>query len=117
MKDFKDLKVWRLSHELRLKVYRISRSFPRDEIFGITSQVRRSASSIPANIAEGSGRKSDRELVRFLQIARGSASELEYHLILARDLEYLKTAEFNKLIRQLEPVQKMLTSLAQAVRA
>lgn len=117
MKDFKNLKVWRVSHELTIEIYRITKSFPRDEMFGITSQLRRAASSIPANIAEGSGRKSDRELVRFLQIARGSASELEYHLILARDFEYLKIIEFSRLIRQLEPVQKMLTSLVQAVRA
>jgi len=117
MRDFKDLKVWRLSHELTLDVYRITKDFPRDEMFGITSQIRRSSLSIPANIAEGSGRKSDRELLRFLQIARGSASELEYHLILARDLGYMKNGEFGLLAARLVAIQRMLTSFAQAVRA
>ncbi len=89
MKDFKSLKVWHKAHQLTLLVYALTRTFPREEMYGLTSQIRRAAASIPANIAEGSGRRSDGELRRFLQIARGSASELEYHLLLARDLGFL----------------------------
>jgi len=86
VKDFKELKVWCKAHELTLVVYRLTRSFPKDELFGLTGQLRRSAASIGANIAEGCGRRSDGEFTRFLQIARGSVSELECHLLLARDL-------------------------------
>ena len=83
VKDFKELKVWCKAHELTLVVYRLTRSFPKDELFGLTGQLRRSAASIGANIAEGCGRRSDGEFTRFLQIARGSVSELECHLLLA----------------------------------
>ena len=89
MKDFRDLEVWRHSHRLTLDVYRESKNFPMDERFGLTSQIRRCAASIPANIAEGCGRRGDGEFHRFLPIAMGSASELDYHLLLAKDLEYL----------------------------
>jgi four helix bundle protein len=89
VKDFKDLKVWAKAHSLTIDVYRATRQFPKEELFGITSQMRRAASSIGANIAEGSGRKSDGELTRSLHIARGSAAELEYHLLLAHDLDLL----------------------------
>lgn len=84
MKDFKKLIVWKKAHEMTLNIYRTTKSFPKDEVYGLTSQLRRAASSIPANIAEGCGRNSDAELARFLQIAAGSASEVEYHLLLAR---------------------------------
>ena len=90
MKDFKELKVWEKAHALTLQVYQETRSFPREEIYGLTSQVRRAAASVAANIVEGCGRRSDGEFTRFLQIARGSASELKYHLLLARDLHFLK---------------------------
>lgn len=89
MKDFKELKVWAKAHELTVAVYGITRAFPRDEVYGLSAQLRRSAASIGANIAEGCGRRSDGELARFLQIARGSASETEYHLLLAKDLKFL----------------------------
>ncbi|HLK31639.1 MAG TPA: four helix bundle protein [Terriglobales bacterium] len=87
MKDYKHPDVWTKAHELTLSVYQASFGFPRSEVYGLTSQMRRAAISICANIAEGSGRKSDSELARFLQIARGSASELDYHVLLARDLK------------------------------
>ncbi|MGC2150570.1 MAG: four helix bundle protein [Terriglobales bacterium] len=89
MHDFKDLKVWMKTHQLTVAVYRTTQKFPREELFGLTSQLRRSASSVGANIAEGCGRRSDAELTRFLHIARGSAVELENHFLLARDLNYL----------------------------
>ena len=116
MKDFKDLKVWRKSHDLTLQVYRITRGFPKDELYGLTSQIRRSAVSVGANIAEGCGRRADGELTRFLQIARGSASELEYHLLLGRDLELLSLQEFDRLDMQVKEIQRMLTSLVQRVQ-
>jgi len=116
VKDFKDLKVWAKSHELTLAIYKATTSFPREEIYGLTSQIRRAAVSIAANIAEGCGRRSDGELSRFLQIARGSASEFEYHLLLARDLGFLPAADFGRLEAKVVEVQRMLTSLTAAVR-
>ena len=116
MNDFKNLKVWAKAHQLTLQVYHSTQGFPKEELFGLVSQIRRSASSIGANIAEGVGRKSDGELARFLQIARGSASELECHLLLARDLQLLRQEEFSDLTRITEEVQRMLTALIQQVR-
>lgn len=116
MKDFKELRVWSKAHELTVSIYVITRSFPKDEMYGLTSQVRRSASSIGANIAEGCGRHSDGEMTRFLQIARGSASETEYHLLLAKDLGLLSVAEFRKAEHKLLEVQRMLTALVQKVQ-
>ncbi len=94
MKDFKSLKAWGKAHELTLRIYNATKSFPKDELFGLTSQLRRAGASIPANIAEGCGRNGDAELARFLSIAAGSASEVEYHLLLAHDLNYLSHAEY-----------------------
>jgi four helix bundle protein len=116
VKDFKDLRVWTKAHSLTLGIYKATRGFPREELFGLTSQMRRSASSIGANIAEGSGRRSDGELTRFQHIARGSAAELEYHLLLARDLELLSDITHSLLVKQTDEVQRMLTSLIQQVQ-
>ena len=116
MKDFKDLRVWTKAHSLTLGIYKATRGLPREELFGLTSQMRRSASSIGANIAEGSGRRSDGELTRFLHIARGSAAELEYHLLLARDLQLLSDITHGLLAKQTDEVQRMLTSLIQQVQ-
>jgi len=116
MKDFKDLKVWSKAHALTLAVYQLTRQFPKEELYGLTSQVRRSAASVGANIAEGCGRRSDGEMCRFLQIAYGSATELEYHLLLARDLQMLEDGKFQLMERQVDEVQRMLTSLIQSVR-
>ena len=113
MEDFKNLKVWTKAHELTLAVYKQTRAFPRDEIYGLTSQMRRACASIGANIAEGCGRRSDAEMKRFLQIARGSASEAEYHLLLAKDLQFLAADEFNDLEGKVLEVQRMLASLVQ----
>ena len=93
MKDFHELKVWQKAHQLVLAVYRFTASFPREELHGLTSQLRHSSSSIPANLAEGCGRNGDAEFVRFWSIAAGSASELEYHLLLAKDPELMKLQE------------------------
>jgi four helix bundle protein len=116
MQDFKDLKVWTKAHELTLQVYRFTRNFPKEELFGLVSQMRRCSSSIGANIAEGVGRRSDGEFGRFLHIARGSASELEYHLLLAKDLQFLSQECYDGLTRATDEVQRMLTSLTQQVQ-
>tara|TARA_R110000737_G_scaffold176257_2_gene201332 strand:- start:3565 stop:3846 length:282 start_codon:yes stop_codon:yes gene_type:complete len=89
MRDYKKYNVWELGHEVTLEIYKLTNTFPKDENFGLTSQMRRASSSIPANIAEGCGRESDAEFKRFLIISQGSASELEYFTILAKDLEYI----------------------------
>jgi four helix bundle protein len=116
VKDFKELRVWSKAHELTMLVYKLTRAFPRDEAYGLASQVRRSAASVGANIAEGCGRHSDGEMTRFLQIARGSASETEYHLLLAKDLGFLQEADFQVAEQALVVVQRMLTALVQKVQ-
>ena len=115
MKDFRELKVWQKGHELTLLLYRLTDSFPRSELFGLTSQIRRCCSSIPANIAEGCGRLGNSELHRFLQIACGSASELEYHLLLAKDLGYMSINEHHSSQKQLLEMKRMLVSLTRKV--
>lgn len=116
MKAFRDLKVWQKGHELALAVYAATKAFPKEELYGLTSQIRRSAASVPANIAEGCGRYRDNELARFLQIAMGSASETEYHLLLARDLGFLGDEEHKALEEKVREVKKMLSSFLGKLR-
>jgi four helix bundle protein len=113
MEDFKDLRVWQKAYELTLAVYRKSAAFPKEEMYGLTSQLRRATMSIGANIAEGCGRRSDPEMRRFLQIARGSANEVECHLLLARDLRFLPLDDFKNLEGMVLEIQRMLASLVQ----
>ena len=115
MKDFRKLEVWQKAHQLTLSAYRATKRFPADERFSLTSQIRRSASSIPANIAEGCGRRGDAEFHRFLQMAMGSASELEYHLLLSHDLEYLNAEDHGELSGETIRVKRMLASLIRTV--
>jgi four helix bundle protein len=117
MQSFRNLKVWEKAHGLTLDVYKASKGFPRDELYGLTSQMRRSSASIGANIAEGCWRKGDIELGRFLQIAMGSASELEYQLLLARDLEIMESLDFQRLSSGVVEVKKMLAALINKLRA
>jgi len=116
MQDFRNLKVWEKSHALTLHVYRLSRLFPREEMYGLTSQMRRAAVSVGANIAEGACRKGDSDFARFLQMAAGSASELEYHLLLASDLELLGTSDYKRVSSEVQEVKRMLASLLQKLR-
>ena len=116
MQDFRKLKVWEKNHNLTLEIYKSTESFPVPEIYGLASQIRRSCSSIPANIAEGCGRKSDAEFARFLQIAMGSASELEYHLLLARDLKFLKDSDYKKLDKGTIEIKQMLATLIKKLK-
>ena len=115
MKDFRELKVWEKGHQLTLSAYKITTGFPEHELFGLASQIRRCSSSIPANIAEGCGRMGNAELHRFLQIACGSANELEYHFLLARDLGYLSALDYNSLHKELLDLKRMLVSLTRKV--
>lgn len=117
MRDFRDLKVWQKAHELTLSVYKATAMFPKEELYGLTSQIRRSCASIPANIAEGCGRSGAAELRRFLQIAMGSASELEYHLLLAHDLGLLSGSDYEHLAGETTEVKRMLTSFIQRLNA
>ncbi len=117
MRDFKTLQVWEKAHQLVLAVYRATADFPKEELYGLTSQMRRAAVSIPANIAEGCGRGGDPELAHFLQISMGSASELEYYFRLAYDLNFIDQALAAQLQRDLVEVKRMLNSFIQKVRA
>jgi len=117
MKSFRELKVWEKGHELTLAVYKATARFPNEERYGLTSQMRRSSVSVPANIAEGCGRGSDADLARFLQIAAGSASELEYHLLLANQLDILDAPDHKRLTKEVTEVKRMLTSFIKKLKA
>ena len=117
VKDFHELKVWQKAHELTLAVYRVTAPFPREELYGLTSQLRRASASVAANLAEGCGRSGDAEFARFCSIAIGSASEVEYHLLLARDLKLLKPAEYQELAPRATELKRMLTALLQKLTA
>lgn len=117
MRDFRKLKVWEKAHVLALEVYRNTRALPRSEIFGLQAQMRRSSVSVAANIAEGSGRSGRPELIQFLNVALGSASELQYHLLLARDLGFLEMSPYDSMTQRVVEVKRMLTGLIQRVRA
>ena len=97
MRDYRDLKVWQKAHHVTLDVYKSTHSFPSEERYGLTSQIRRSCASIPANPAEGCGRRSDGKMARFVQIAMGSGAELSYHLLLAHDLSLLTESTYHRL--------------------
>ena len=116
VRDFREIKVWEKAHLLTLQVYKATRSFPREETYGLTSQLRRASASIPANIAEGFGRGGNAELARFLQIAMGSASEVEYHILLAKDLNLLTQENCDDLSARVVEVKRMLASLLIKVR-
>ena len=117
MRPFQTLKVWQKAHQLTLHVYCATRFFPKDEQYGLSSQLRRAAASIPANIAEGCGRASARDLVRFTAIAAGSASELQYHLLLAHELDLLETATYQSLQADVSELMRMLNGFANYLTA
>ncbi len=116
MKDFRRLEVWQIAHDLTLKIYAASKRFPREEMFGVTSRLRRSAASIPYNIAEGCGLGTDAAFANALQTAYGSSSELDYQLLLALDLGYLPKDAYSPMYDQVRRVQKMLGALIAKVR-
>jgi four helix bundle protein len=115
IKDFRTLEVWQLAHKLTIAVYRSSTSFPAEEKFGLTSQIRRCSVSIEANIAEGCGRGGDQDFRRFLLMALGSASELDCELLLARDLEMLSLTRYQELSSAVVSIKAMLATLARKI--
>ena len=116
VRDYRDLRVWVKAHRLTLDLYQSTRCFPREEQYGLTSQMRRSCVSIESNLAEGCGRRSDGEMARFVQIAMGSGAELSCQLLIARDLAFLSEAEYEKLHSHVVEVLRMLSSLSQKVK-
>ncbi len=116
IKSFRDLEVWNRAYALVLEIYRITNAFPRTEQFGVVSQLRRAAYSIPANIAEGFGRRSTKELLQCLAIANGSLEEVRYFLLLSRDLRYLSLNEFSKMEKELKAVAEMMSALSRSLK-
>ena len=117
MKDFRNLKVWEKAHNLTLDIYLETKDFPKSELYALTSQIRRAAVSIPTNISEGCGRSNGKDFARFLQIAMGSSSELEYLVFLSKELELIEKTTFTKLNLKIIEIKKMLTSLMKKLRA
>lgn len=117
MRDFRQLKVWEKAHAVTLISYQITKDFPKYEIFGLAAQIRRCSVSIPANIAEGCGRLGNTELHRFLQIACGSANELEYHVLLAKDLGYILPSSYDLMQKEILELKRMLVALTRKVAA
>ena len=117
MKDFRNLKVWEKAHQLTLKIYKITEGFPCEELYGLTSQIRRAGVSIPTNIAEGCVRSSDADFSRFLYISLGSTSELEYLILLSMDLKLVKSEILIELNNEINEIKKMLISMIQKLKA
>ena len=117
MKNYKELEVWQKSKNFAVTVYRATEAFPRAELFGLSAQIRRAATSVPANIAEGWGRGSTREYIQFLLIARGSLMELETHLIVADELHYFKLGNAAAFLEEIKGIGQMLNRLIQALRS
>lgn len=115
MGDYRKLRVWKVAHALTLEVYERTQAFPPSERYGITSQIRRAAASIPANLAEGCGRDSDAEIARFARISLGSANELEYHVLLAHDLGLMPGSDHERLEADIGVVKAMLARLASSL--
>ena len=113
MRNFQELEIWKKSHNLCISIYKATRNFPKDELYGLISQLRRSGSSIPTNIAEGCGRNSNPDLRRFLTISAGSCSELQYQLLLSRDLNYLDPEQYKDLNKAVIEIRKMIFAFIQ----
>lgn len=117
IKSFPELTVWQRAHELSLAVYKLTSDFPRQEVFGVTSQLRRASASVAANIAQGFGRRTTRELLRSLQIAAGAMEETRYFLILTRDLGYLGKPDFDRVSGLCDSVGPLINALGRSLRA
>ena len=111
MQDFRKLQIWQKSHKLTLDIYKLTKTFPKEELYGLTSQLRRAGSSIPTNIAEGCARGSDKDFARFIQIAMDSANETEYLILLSTELGYMPNDKSKDISKDLQSLKKMLTSL------
>ena len=117
MRDFRTLKVWQRAHDLALQINRLTKAFPRGERYGISSQINRAAASISTNLAEGCGSQSDGEFAQFVRIAMRSASELEYQLLLARDLKLLRREECQRVGDEVMQIRRMLSGLLKKLMA
>ena len=117
VRDFRKVRVWEKAHELTLEIYRLTTGFPDNERYGLVSQIRRACMSIPTNIAEGCGRGSQNDLARFIDIASGSASEVDYQLQLALDLGYLHGNHYADLAQKVKEIRRMLTAFNKTVRS
>lgn len=117
MQNYRKLQVWQKAHQMVLKVYKLTSTFPVEERYGLISQMRRCASSIPANIAEGSARGSDADYVRFLYIALGSATELDYHLLLASDLGFIEAVNYQILAKEIDEIGRMLNGFIRRLKS
>lgn len=117
MRPYENLEVWKKSIELTVDVYRITESFPKDEKFGLTSQIRRASVSIAANIAEGAARRSDKEFLQFLSIAQGSTSEVETEFLIAFRLGYVSSDHYEPLTRNLDEIGRLITGLCSHLKA
>ncbi|RJQ39872.1 MAG: four helix bundle protein [Nitrospiraceae bacterium] len=115
LKNFKDLKVWQKSYELSLEIYRITKRFPLEEKYGLTSQIRRAAVSVTSNIAEGYARKTRPEYIQFLYVAYGSNCELETQILLSGDLGYIKSEELKQLQEEISEIERMLKALIKSL--
>ena len=113
MRDFKKYEIWQISHSFTLEIYQITKAFPKEELYGLTSQIRRAASSTPTNISEGCGRNSDKEFNQFLNIALGSANETEYLLILSRDLNYISIEISEGFLKKINIIKSKIYTLKQ----
>ncbi len=116
LKSFRELDAWKKAHELALSIYSVTGSFPQEERFGLVSQLRRAGSSVPANIAEGFGRRSTKDFIRYLEIASGSLEETRYFLVLSRDLGYLNGRDYSWLDEACNEVGRLLGGLSQSLR-
>ena len=116
MESFQELKVWQEAHKLVLKIYKITKEFPEEERYRLTDQLCRSAASTPANIVEGQSRQTTKEYLQFLYTARGSVAETKYHLLLAKDLEYLEDSDYSEIIMGYDNVGKMLNGLIASLK-
>ena len=117
MQDFRELQVWQKAHELAVQIYQVTASFPKEEVYGLTSQIRRASVSIPANIAEGCGRSGKPEFAHFLRIAMGSANEIEFLLMLCRDVHLLRCSDWEDFTSKLIEVRRMLVTLEKRVKS
>ncbi len=116
MQDYTKLKVWEFSHQYVLEIYKVAKVFPKEELFGLVSQLRRAVSSIPANIAEGCGKNTQLDFAKFLNISLGSANEVEYFVLLAKDLDSLKLEVYDTLFNKINQIKAMLINLISKVR-
>lgn len=117
MRNFKKYDIWQLSHNLTLDIYVLTSNYPKEELYGLVSQIRRASSSIPTNIAEGCGRSSDKEFNQFLNIALGSANETEYLIILSKDLNYISLKKFNEIETQINIIKSKIYNLKEKLNS